>query len=344
MEKIKELFRNHPIIGNLVLMIPVFAGLVLVAYFAMDFGTRHSARRTVPNFVGLVMDDADHFAGRRDLEIIANDSLYVPSYPGGVVLDQHPAEGTVVKPGRKVYVTISSINQRKAVVPYVAKRTLRQALHLLETAGFTIEKIQYVRDMATNYVLAEFVNGEEIVDGSTLQANVGSGVVLRVGVSAKATALTVPKLTGLTLYEAKNELWETGLNVGEVTFDPGIPAIERGHAKVYYQSVKPMKGVWYGESVSLRLALDKKPGEEPVKEEEKPAEAKVEAVVEKPAEEAKPQAEAVAAPEATPKPEEAPKAESAPEVKATPEVKTETPAEPQPQAEVKEEPKAEAQQ
>ena len=344
MEKIKELFRNHPIIGNLVLMIPVFAGLVLVAYFAMDFGTRHSARRTVPNFVGLVMDDADHFAGRRDLEIIANDSLYVPSYPGGVVLDQHPAEGTVVKPGRKVYVTISSINQRKAVVPYVAKRTLRQALHLLETAGFTIEKIQYVRDMATNYVLAEFVNGEEIVDGSTLQANVGSGVVLRVGVSAKATALTVPKLTGLTLYEAKNELWETGLNVGEVTFDPGIPAIERGHAKVYYQSVKPMKGVWYGESVSLRLALDKKPGEEPVKEEEKPAEAKVEAVVEKPAEEAKPQAEAVAAPEATPKPEEAPKAESAPEVKATPEVKTETPAEPQPQAEVKEEPKTEAQQ
>ena len=344
MEKIKELFRNHPIIGNLVLMIPVFAGLVLVAYFAMDFGTRHSARRTVPNFVGLVMDDADHFAGRRDLEIIANDSLYVPAYPGGVVLDQHPAEGTVVKPGRKVYVTISSINQRKAVVPYVAKRTLRQALHLLETAGFTIEKIQYVRDMATNYVLAEFVNGEEIVDGSTLQANVGSGVVLRVGVSAKATALTVPKLTGLTLYEAKNELWETGLNVGEVTFDPGIPAIERGHAKVYYQSVKPMKGVWYGESVSLRLALDKKPGEEPVKEEEKPADEKKEAVVEKPAEEAKPQAEAVAAPEATPKPEEAPKAESAPEVKATPEVKTETPAEPQPQAEVKEEPKAEAQQ
>ena len=344
MEKIKELFRNHPIIGNLVLMIPVFAGLVLVAYFAMDFGTRHSARRTVPNFVGLVMDDADHFADRRDLEIIANDSLYVPAYPGGVVLDQHPVEGTVVKPGRKVYVTISSINQRKAVVPYVAKRTLRQALHLLETAGFTIEKIQYVRDMATNYVLAEFVNGEEIVDGSTLQANVGSGVVLRVGVSAKAAALSVPKLTGLTLYEAKNELWETGLNVGEVIFDPGIPAIERGHAKVYYQSVKPMKGVWYGESVSLRLALDKKEEKAVEDEDKKPADEKKEVVVEKLAEEAKPQAEAVAAPEATPKAEETPKAESAPEVKATPEVKTETPAEPQPQAEVKEEPKTEAQQ
>ena len=171
-----------------------------------------------------------------------------------------------MKPGRKVYVTISSINQRKAVVPYVANRTLRQALHLLETAGFSIEKIQYVRDITTNYVLAEFVNGEEIVDGSTLQANVGSGVVLRVGVAAKATALNVPQLNGLTLFEAKHKLWETGLNVGEVTFDPGIPALERDDAKVYYQSIKPMKGVWYGESVSLRLALEKKSGEEPAPE------------------------------------------------------------------------------
>lgn len=306
----KKFIQEHPIISNLLLMLLIFAGLTIVVYFAMDFGTRHSARRTVPDFVGLTMEDAEHFADRRDLEVIANDSLYVPSYPGGVVLEQHPLNGTVVKPGRKVYVTISSINQRKAVVPYVANRTLRQALHLLETAGFSIEKIQYVRDITTNYVLAEFVNGEEIVDGSTLQANVGSGVVLRVGVAAKATALNVPQLNGLTLFEAKHKLWETGLNVGEVTFDPGIPALERDDAKVYYQSIKHMKGVWYGESVSLRLALEKKSGEEPapeVKPESKSgsdAPAKVEA----PKAEAKPQVEPKAdsqpQPEAKPAPQQ----------------------------------------
>jgi beta-lactam-binding protein with PASTA domain len=306
----KKFIQEHPIISNLLLMLLIFAGLTIVIYFAMDFGTRHSARRTVPDFVGLTMEDAEHFADRRDLEVIANDSLYVPSYPGGVVLEQHPLNGTVVKPGRKVYVTISSINQRKAVVPYVANRTLRQALHLLETAGFSIEKIQYVRDITTNYVLAEFVNGEEIVDGSTLQANVGSGVVLRVGVAAKATALNVPQLNGLTLFEAKHKLWETGLNVGEVTFDPGIPALERDDAKVYYQSIKPMKGVWYGESVSLRLALEKKSGEEPapeVKPEPKSG-SEAPAKVEAPKAEAKPQAEPKAdsqpQPEAKPAPQQ----------------------------------------
>lgn len=306
----KKFIQEHPIISNLLLMLLIFAGLTIVVYFAMDFGTRHSARRTVPDFVGLTMEDAEHFADRRDLEVIANDSLYVPSYPGGVVLEQHPLNGTVVKPGRKVYVTISSINQRKAVVPYVANRTLRQALHLLETAGFSIEKIQYVRDITTNYVLAEFVNGEEIVDGSTLQANVGSGVVLRVGVAAKATALNVPQLNGLTLFEAKHKLWETGLNVGEVTFDPGIPALERDDAKVYYQSIKPMKGVWYGESVSLRLALEKKSGEEPapeVKPEPKSG-SEAPAKAEAPKAEAKPQAEPKAdsqpQPEAKPAPQQ----------------------------------------
>ncbi|MBR6655313.1 MAG: PASTA domain-containing protein [Alistipes sp.] len=256
MKKIIDWFQNHLIAKHLVLAVIVVLGLVAVAYYAMDFGTRHSARRIVPSFVGLAMDDAEHFADRRDLEIVINDSLYVASYPGGVVLEQHPVEGTVVKPGRKIYVTISSMSQRKAVVPYVAKRTLRQALNMLETAGFAIERIDYVHDMATNYVLGEYVGNKEIVQGSTLEAILGSGVVLKVGVAAKATAIAVPQLTGLTIFEAKNRIWESGLNVGEITFDQGIPAIERSNAKVYYQSERPNKMVWYGESISLKLSID----------------------------------------------------------------------------------------
>ena len=71
----KKFIQEHPIISNLLLMLLIFAGLTIVVYFAMDFGTRHSARRTVPDFVGLTMEDAEHFADRRDLEVIANDSL-----------------------------------------------------------------------------------------------------------------------------------------------------------------------------------------------------------------------------------------------------------------------------
>ena len=142
-------------------------------------------------------------------------------------------------------------------VPYVAGRSLRQAKNMLETAGLTIDHLEYAEDMATNYVLAEFVDGTEILEDSlAVQAEKGSGVVLRVGVAPNDVATAVPQVLGRTLFEAKSRLWESGLNIGEVEFDAGMPALERNRAKVYKQSVLPSAEVEYGSRVSLRLTLD----------------------------------------------------------------------------------------
>lgn len=248
--------KRHTILYHLSMIALLFLGLAVVAFIAMAFGTRHSARRTVPDFVGLQLNDAEYFAGRRDLEIIINDSLHVSAYPGGVVLDQLPKGGVVVKPGRKVYVTINSSRQRMVAVPYVAGRSLRQAKNMLETAGLTIDHLEYADDIATNYVLAEFINGEEVLEESELQAEMGSGVVLRVGVSATDTATAAPQVLGRSLFEAKSRLWESGLNIGEIIFDEGMPALERNRAKVYRQSILPTEAVAYGARVSLHLTLD----------------------------------------------------------------------------------------
>ena len=248
--------KRHTILYHLAMIALLFLGLAVVAFIAMAFGTRHSARRTVPDFVGLQLNDAEYFAGRRDLEIIINDSLHVSAYPGGVVLDQLPKGGVVVKPGRKVYVTINSSRQRMVAVPYVAGRSLRQAKNMLETAGLTIDHLEYADDIATNYVLAEFINGEEVLEESELQAEMGSGVVLRVGVSATDTATAAPQVLGRSLFEAKSRLWESGLNIGEIIFDEGMPALERNRAKVYRQSILPTEAVAYGARVSLHLTLD----------------------------------------------------------------------------------------
>ncbi len=256
MKKFWSWLKRHTIAYNIVVIALVFLGLAVASFIAMALGTRHSARRTVPDFVGLRMNDAEYFAGRRDLHIIVNDSLHVSAYPGGVILDQLPKGGVVVKPGRKVYVTVNSSRQRMVAVPYVAGRSLRQAKNMLETAGLTIDHLEYAEDIATNYVLAEFVGGEEVLEESELQAEMGSGVVLRVGVSAKDTSTVVPQVIGRSLFEAKSRLWESGLNIGEIEFDEGMPALERNRAKVYKQSVLPSAEVAYGSRVSLRLTLD----------------------------------------------------------------------------------------
>ena len=256
MKKFWSWLKRYTILYHLTVIVLLFLSVAVVSFLAMAIGTRHSARRTVPDFVGIRVDDAEHFASRRGLDIVINDSLHVASYPGGVVLDQLPKGGVVVKPGRKVYVTINAYHQSMVKLPYVAGRSLRQAKNILETAGLTIERLEYVEDIATNYVLAEFVGEEEVLEDSELQVEKGSGVVLRVGVSGGYGLTNVPRLVARSLREAKSRLWEAGLNVGEARFDEGVDVVERNRTKVYWQSAMPTTSIALGSAVSLRLSLD----------------------------------------------------------------------------------------
>ena len=249
--------KKHSVLYHIVVIVLVILSLAVAAFIAMALGTRHSAKRTVPDFVGLRLNDAEYFAKRRDLNIIINDSLHVSAYPGGVVLDQLPKGGVVVKPGRKVYVTINASRQRMVTVPYVAGRSLRQAKNMLETAGLTIERLEYVEDIATNYVLEEVVDGVTVLEDSlAVQTEMGSGVLLRVGLAPSDTHTAVPQLVGRSLHEAKSRLWESGLNIGEIRFDEGMELSERNRAKVYQQSVTDETPLEYGSRVSLHLTTD----------------------------------------------------------------------------------------
>jgi len=185
-----------------------------------------------------------------------NDSLFVRAYDGGIVLDQLPNGGAEVKAGRKIYVTINSFRQKMVKVPYVAGRSLRQAKNMLEVAGLGIERLVYETDIATNYVLAEYAGDREIGQDSDVQIEMGSGVVLKVGVEPEKNTTIVPKAIGHTLQEAKSRLWEQGLNVGEVIFDDDVDLLDRKNARVYSQSVGHNAGARLGTTVDLRLTLD----------------------------------------------------------------------------------------
>ena len=249
--------RSKPILWNVTLIVVVLALLVLISYIALAVGTRHGMRRTVPDFTGLALKDAQYYASERGLKLIINDSLYVPAYPGGMVLEQLPKGGVDVKEGRKIYITINSFTQKKQPMPFVAGRSLRQAKNMLESAGFGIENLEYVEDIATNYVLAQIVNGEEVTDQSTIKAEKGSGVTLRVGVSPEQNSTTVPRLISRALFDAKSKLWEQGLNIGTITYDEGITLLNQDDARVCRQSILQGTSLPLGSKISLHLTLDR---------------------------------------------------------------------------------------
>jgi beta-lactam-binding protein with PASTA domain len=114
--------KSSPIAYHAVLIVLTVVAILIASSILMNVVTRHGTHRTVPDFTGILIADAERMADRERLEIIINDSLFVPAYEGGMVLDQLPKGGVEVKAGRKIYVTINSVRQKMVQVPYVAGR------------------------------------------------------------------------------------------------------------------------------------------------------------------------------------------------------------------------------
>lgn len=248
--------RSNRLAWNLFLIVAIMLALGLMAHFVMQVATRHGARRTVPDFSGILLSDAEELAAKHDLELHINDSLFVPAYAGGIILDQLPEGGVEVKPGRTVYVTINSFRQKMVPVPYVAGRSLRQAKNMLEIAGLEIEELIYRPDMATNYVLEQYCGRQQVLAESRIEAEMGSGITLYVGVDAGDNVTFVPQVVGLSLQQAKGRLWESGLNVGKVIYEEGINLLNQKDARVYAQSNPAEQALSLGAPVDLMLTLD----------------------------------------------------------------------------------------
>lgn len=248
--------RGNRLAWNLFLIVVIMLALAISAHLLMQLATRHGARCTVPDFSGIALADAEQLAKKHDLELHINDSLFVPAYEGGIILDQLPKGGVEVKPGRTVYITINSFRQKMVPVPYVASRSLRQAKNMLEIAGLEIKELIYRPDMATNYVLEEFYERQQILADSHIEAEMGSGITLYVGVEPSENNTFVPQVVGLSLHDAKARLWESGLNVGKVIYEEGINLLNQKQARVYAQSNPAEQGLALGTPVDLMLTLD----------------------------------------------------------------------------------------
>lgn len=244
------------LLRNIVLAVSLLIIVLFVTNILLGILTRHGQNKDVPNFIGSPIAEAHLMAENEKLEIIVNDSLYVPLYPGGVVLEQRPSAGKgKVKSGRKIYVTINASRQRSVAVPYVAGYSLRQAKSNLMTAGLEIDRLEYVEDLASNYVISQQLHGVEITPDTTIMAPIGSKVTLIVGGNREHTEV-MPDLTGMSLREVKNTLWDMGLNLGSVEFDGVLDMAGQNSAKVYIQSPEAETEVRQGRAISVRLRLE----------------------------------------------------------------------------------------
>lgn len=161
-------FKSKVLWGNLMAMALVIVGLAVGFKFAIDLYTHHGEAVTIPNLTHKTFDNADHILSQLGLDMVVSDTGYIKTLPPGCILEQYPAPGERVKPGRTVFVTINATHTPTITLPDVIDNcSLREAMAKLTAMGFKLNPPQFVPG-EKDWVYGILVNGKHVAYGDKI--------------------------------------------------------------------------------------------------------------------------------------------------------------------------------
>lgn len=239
------------LIGAAIFLVAVFLG----AGIGLNVITRHGKTVEAPDLTNMSVAEAEAAAHEAGVAVKVVDSVFVRRLGAGVVYRQMPKAGSTVKRGRSIFLTINSMVPRKVVMPNLYGYSVTEARAELQNRGLNLGKLNYIKDIATNNVLAWTCEGKELAAGDLVVS--GSVIDLTVGVNAEDNSTSVPRLIGMKYVSATDVLHDHYLNVGKVAFDKEIRTYaDSVNAVVYKQGSTPGTRQNLGTAVSLSLTLD----------------------------------------------------------------------------------------
>lgn len=131
--------------ANVAGMVALVAVIVLAIVFGADWYTNHGEKVSVPDVRKHLEGDAVKVLENLGFVVEVVDTDYVKSLEPGMVLEQTPLPGAVVKPGRIIYLTINAIDvPTKALPDIIDNSSYREARARLEALGLKVGEPQYV--------------------------------------------------------------------------------------------------------------------------------------------------------------------------------------------------------
>lgn len=212
--RIKALFTDKKLYIGLGSLIALGAlVLVLLDFIIMPAYTNYDEGVTVPDVGQVSLEEAQERLTSYGLRYEIADRRSNSAYPADYIIDQTPAAAKLVKPGRKVYLTVNTEANPTVQVPDVVDLSLRNAEIQLNNYGLEIGTISYESSRFKNTVLRQSVPPEEVVPQGTI-------VDLAVSDGMGEKMVEVPNINGLQLAEAQKKLQEAGLRIGEIRYQP----------------------------------------------------------------------------------------------------------------------------
>jgi len=223
------MFKKYPLLKHLSLMVAVSLGILALVLLVVKLYARQGQEFVLPDMVGADIEDmrADNSLA---VEYVIVDSVYNEHDAGGRILTQDPKGGTMVKKGRKVYVTITAYAADKTFLPDLCDLSLRQAVSQLYSMGLQGGELRFVESPDRNAVLSLSQNGRTLQAGQEVSR--GSRIDMVVGLGDEGGYAVVPFVIGKTAKEARREILASSMNVSREVYDAGA---SRANAVVYRQ-------------------------------------------------------------------------------------------------------------
>lgn len=234
----------------------VLAGVFGVSMF-LDSYTKHDVFVEVPDFKGFHYTEIESYVSDKDLRYEITDSIFDPMQPGGIVLEQIPHSGELVKPNRKIYLTINSVIPPSVILPELRDITVRQVVSKIESYGLKVDSLIYKPAECDNCVIGVVFEGNEVQPGTRIER--GKSISLIIGEGIGTQKIEIPYLYRLSLSEVRNKLNTVGLNVGFFEYDESILTEEDTlNAFVYNQVPRydSNNSVRQGKAFDLYFTLD----------------------------------------------------------------------------------------
>lgn len=204
-------------------------GICLVFFFFyvyLPLDTHHGETITVPDVRGVALDELDEFLEVRDLRYeVTEDSGFSASQAPLTVLKQFPLPNSKVKENRKIYITLNAEEPPLVRMPNLVGGSIKNALLMLDQYDLLLGQIIYRPDLALNAVLAQQIEGRDVLESEHIPK--GSSIDLVAGDGLGNQVLKSPNLIGLDLESAQFAIVGSGLKVGDITHEKeGIAVVE----------------------------------------------------------------------------------------------------------------------
>lgn len=250
---------------HLAAMVAFIVILLLAILLWLKIYTHHGQKLELPDYRERHIDEAKLDAKEQSFEILVNDSIFKVGVEGGIILNQNPIPGSLVKEMRKVYVDISRYNATTNTLndlPVMYGRefnSVKRSLNHLEIES-DIKSYKYDAGEA-DHILEVWYKGVQI-DGKTGRKNeveIETGGTLSFVLSKKEGGeIKIPDLICERLGNAKWKLQISKLKLGRIE-KRGLITVPLDSAYIVQQmpSYTDSTSIQMGESINVLIQQEK---------------------------------------------------------------------------------------